>query len=191
MHREYLLQFIEVINKLEFYKKGRSAVIEDYEVALQELVDFISEVKHARKQIFFIGNGGSAAIASHMTADFLKNGDIKTCNLYDNSVLTCLGNDFGYEDIFSKQLNLLVNNGDLLVAISSSGNSENIVNAIKTAQKKQAKILTFSGFERDNQIIMLGDYNVYVPITHYGIVESAHNLLLQQIVDTIRERSSK
>ena len=73
------------------------------------------------------------------------------------------------------------------MAISSSGNSLNIVNAIKVAQKKGLRIVTFSGFEKENKIISLGIYNVYVPVSHYGIVESIHNVILQQIVDVILE----
>ena len=77
---------------------------------------------------------------------------------------------------------------DLLVAISSSGNSANIVRAVMTAQKKQGKVITFSGFKEDNRIKGMGDINVYVPGEHYGMVESIHNLILQQIVDTIMAR---
>ncbi len=73
----------------------------------------------------------------------------------------------------------------MLVAISSSGNSGNIVNAINTVKHKGGKVVTLSGFKLDNQIKAMGDYSVYVPVEHYGIVESVHNLILQQVVDTI------
>ena len=135
--------------------------------------------------MFFIGNGGSSAIASHMTADFMKNGGMKTYSLYDSAVMTCMGNDYGYGDVFSRQLGFLVNKGDMLVAISSSGNSQNIVNAINTVKSKGGKVVTFSGFKPDNKIKAMGDYSVFVPEEHYGIVESVHNLILQQAVDTI------
>lgn len=138
--------------------------------------------------MFFIGNGGSSAIASHMTADFMKNGGMNTYSLYDAAVTTCVGNDYGYEYIFSKPMEFLVKEGDLIVAISSSGNSANIVNAIKTAQNKQATVITFTGFDSDNSAKQMGDFNLYVPSRKYGIVESVHNLILQQIVDLIMER---
>ena len=150
-----------------------------------------SEIKSLGRQVFFIGNGGSAAIASHMTADFMKNGGMKTYSLYDNSVTTCMGNDYGYEFIFSRPLEFLGSEGDLLVAISSSGNSQNIVNAIQAAKRKHMKVVTFSGFERENKISRMGCCNVYVPSCRYGIVESIHNLILQQIVDTIMERDGE
>lgn len=140
------------------------------------------------KTTFFIGNGGSAAIASHMTADFMKNGGMKTYSLYDNSVTTCMGNDYGYEYIFSRPLEFLLNEDDLLVAISSSGNSANIINAVNIAQEKHANIITFSGFKDDNKLKKMGKWNVYVPKEHYGMVESIHIVILQQIVDMIMER---
>jgi D-sedoheptulose 7-phosphate isomerase len=75
-----------------------------------------------------------------------------------------------------------------VVAISSSGNSKNIVNAIETAKSRNANVITFTGFKPDNKAKQLGDVNVYVPSEKYGIVESIHNLILQQLVDMIRER---
>lgn len=83
------------------------------------------------------------------------------------------------------------NEGDLLVAISSSGNSMNIVNAIEVAKEKNMKVLTLSGFKEDNRIKQMGHYNLYVPVCHYGMVESIHNLILQQIVDVILERDGE
>ena len=85
----------------------------------------------------------------------------------------------------------LGNDGDLLVAISSSGNSQNIVNAIQAAECKGMRVITFSGFQRDNKISSMGRYNVYVPSSKYGIVESIHNIILQQIVDTVMERDGE
>ena len=99
-----------------------------------------------------------------------------------------MGNDYGYEFIFSRPMEFLLRKGDLVVVISSSGNSANIISAIETARKRQATIITFTGFESDNKAKQMGDVNVYVPCRKYGIVESIHNLILQQIVDLIMER---
>lgn len=159
-----------------------------YEEGIELLVQTFLKVRSSDGKVFFIGNGGSAAVAIHMTADFMKNGRMKAFSLYDSSVMTCMGNDYGYEEIFSRQLEVFMDEGDLLVAISSSGNSMNIVNAIDVAKKKNGKVITLSGFKADNKIRHMGDCNVYVGIEHYGIVESVHNLLLQQVVDTILER---
>jgi len=102
-----------------------------------------------------------------------------------------MGNDFGYDHTFSNPIELLGNKNDLLVTISSSGNSPNIIHAIHIAKEKEMKVLTLSGFAMDNQSRQLGDINIYAPIHHYGIVESIHNLLLQQIVDFIMERENR
>ena len=154
-------------------------------VKLEILKNVFRTVREERVHVFFIGNGGSAAIAEHMTTDYLKNGHIRTLNLLAAPTLTCLSNDFGYEYVFSKQLEINASKGDLLVAISSSGNSQNIVNAVFEARKREMKVLTFSGFDSNNKISSLGDYNVHVPSFEYGIVESIHNLILQQILDEI------
>lgn len=186
MYKEYLVKLIATLEKTEFCRKLDK--IDSYEDAMKELVDFITQFKKEKRQLFFVGNGGSSAIASHMAADFMKNGGMKTYSLFDSAVTTCMGNDYGYEYVFSKPLEFLLNEGDLLIAISSSGNTDNVVNAVKTAKKKGAKVITLSGFNNDNKIVKMGDYNIYVPISHFGIVESIHNLLLQQIVDVILAR---
>ena len=156
---------------------------------LEKLVSIFAGVKRAEGNVFFIGNGGSAGIAMHMTADFLKNGKMRAVNMYNPATLTCLGNDFGIEFIFSKQLELLARPGDLLVAISSSGNSPNILRGIKVAKGKGCKVITLTGFREDNKARQLGDFNVYVPSMEYGIGESVHNIILQQVVDILMEEN--
>lgn len=190
MYKDYIDNLIQCIHLTRMYRSDGS-IIEEYEESMQNLVDLFCKIKIDKKQVFFIGNGGSAAIASHMTVDFMKNGRMRTYSLYDNSVTTCMGNDYGYEYIFSHPLEFVANNGDLLVAISSSGNSKNIVNAIKVAKEKEMNIITFSGFMKENAISRMGTYNIHVPISHYGIVESIHNLILQQVVDIILERDGE
>lgn len=186
MHSDYIELLYQTIRETEYYKGNEK--ITSYEDAMESVIDLFENVKRNRKTLFFIGNGGSSAIATHMTTDFMKNGQITTCSLFDSSVITCMGNDFGYEYIFSKPLDFLGQPDDMLIAISSSGNSANIVNAIQVARRKKMKILTLSGFTSDNKVKQLGDYNIYVPIKQYGIVESIHITLLQQIVDTIYKR---
>lgn len=187
MYNLYINELIEKLEATETWS-GNDRLCEDYNEAVQLLLDTFSKHKENKTQLFFIGNGGSAAIASHMTADFMKNGGMNTYSLYDQAVTTCMGNDYGYEYIFSRPLEFLVREDDLVVAISSSGNSKNIINAIETAKRKQAEVITFTGFKSDNKAKQMGDINVYVPCEKYGIVESIHNLILQQIVDLIMER---
>ena len=187
MHQEYLDQLARCLRDTKVYDRQGTAV-EGYEEAIECMVQLFSSVKQAKKNVVFIGNGGSAAIAIHMTADFMKNGGMNTRSLYDDAILTCMGNDYGYESVFSKPLEMCLRKGDLVVAISSSGNSENIVNAIHIAHKKKAKVITFTGFGENNKAKQLGDINLYVSCERYGMVESIHNLILQQIVDTIMSK---
>mgnify|MGYP002513125141 CR=1 FL=1 len=183
----YIKELISQLSLTEI-RIGNKEPCRSYSEGIRLLTDAFTRHKREMTQVFFIGNGGSAAIASHMTADFMKNGGMNTYSLYDNSVTTCMGNDYGYEYIFSRPMEFLVKERDLLVAISSSGNSKNILYAIEAAKKKHAKVITFTGFQPDNRARQMGDVNVYVPCEKYGIVESIHNLILQQIVDTIMER---
>ena len=190
MKNEYINELFMKLENTEIWQ-GTAGKCGDYEEGIQLLIQVFTEHKRKQSRLFFFGNGGSSAIASHMTADFMKNGGMKTYSLYDTSVTTCMGNDYGYEHIFSRPLEFLGNPGDLLVAISSSGNSQNIVNAIQAAEDKEMQVITFSGFQRDNRISSMGIYNIYVPSNQYGIVESIHNLVLQQIVDTIMGRDGE
>lgn len=186
MNDQYINKLIYTLEKTRIYVKNDMEL--NYDAGIQTLAACFTRHKMAGTQIFFIGNGGSSAIASHMTADFMKNGGMKTYSLYDNAVTTCMGNDYGYEYVFSRPLELLGQEKDLLVAVSSSGNSKNIVNAVNMAKVKNMDTITLTGFRKDNQLKRLGMVNVYVPSDKYGIVESIHNLILQQIVDIIMER---
>lgn len=186
MNDEYIAELIRILKHTKFYIENDMEL--GYESGIKEIVNCFTKHKRDKTQIFFIGNGGSSAIASHMTADFMKNGGMKTCSLYDNAITTCIGNDYGYEYIFSKPLEVLGQENDLLVAISSSGNSQNIVNAINIANAKNMETITLTGFRADNKAKQLGRKNIYVSSEKYGIVESIHNLILQQIVDLIMER---
>ncbi len=183
---KYVLELIDVISNTKLFTSDNRMF--SYEESICKLVKLFTEHKKRRNQIFFVGNGGSAAIASHMTADYMKNGGMNTYSLYDNAVTTCMGNDYGYESVFSRPLSFLGKEEDMLVAVSSSGNSKNIINAIKVAKEKKMCVVTLTGFKPDNKAKQLGDMNVYVPSESYGIVESIHTILLQQIVDLIMER---
>ncbi|MCG8562837.1 MAG: SIS domain-containing protein [Hyphomicrobiales bacterium] len=134
-------------------------------------------------QIFFVGNGGSAGICSHMATDYSKNGGMRASALNDGAVLTCLGNDYGYEHVFEKQIEWHARSGDLLVAISSSGRSANILNAAKAALACDCTVFTLSGFDADNPLRGLGDLNIHLANHEYGFVEVGHLALLHIVLD--------
>lgn len=156
-----------------------------YSSGIDRVVGILRNCKMQKGCLYICGNGGSAGIAQHMTADFLKNGGIRTYNMYGQSTITCISNDLTYEYVFCKQLEMLAECNDILIAISSSGESENIVKAIHEMRRVRGKVITFTGFCEENRIRKMGDINIYVPADHYGMVESIHNLILQQMVDEI------
>ena len=103
----------------------------------------------------------------------------------DSSLLTCVGNDYGYERLFEKPIEMFADQGDILVAISSSGRSQNILNGVNAARKKDCSVITLSGFSADNPLRTLGDINFYVPAEAYGPVEILHHSICHCILDTI------
>ena len=154
---------------------------------LEDAFDKVAAGAHSAhdvgNKIMFIGNGGSAGIASHLAIDFSKNGGLRSLAFNDPAALTCLGNDLGYQNVFAKQLDFHARAGDLLVAISSSGQSPNILAAVAVARKRQAGVITFSGFDECNDLRRAGDVNFYVRSSEYGFVEIAHLSLCHAILD--------
>ena len=135
-------------------------------------------------KVMFVGNGGSAGIAGHLAIDFAKNGGVRAVTFNDASSLTCLGNDLGYDQVFAKQVEMQGFAGDVLVAISSSGASPNILNAVKAASAIGCEVVTLSGFAEDNPLRAMGDVNFFVDSAVYGFVETAHQAVLHAILDT-------
>jgi len=134
-------------------------------------------------KLIFVGNGGSAGIASHLAIDFSKNGGMRSLAFNDAAALTCLGNDLGYENVFASQLDFHARPGDLLIAISSSGMSESILRAVDTARLRNCGVVTLSGFAEDNTLRLLGDVNFYIRSSSYGFVEVAHMAVCHAILD--------
>lgn len=133
--------------------------------------------------LYFCGNGASSAMAGHMALDWLKAGQAKALSFNDPTVLTALANDTGYENVFSLPLSRLGSPADLLVTISSSGNSPNVLAGINEARKIGMSVVTFSGLKPDNKSRKLGDLNFYVPCHTYGIAECSHQVLLHAWLD--------
>lgn len=171
----------EISAKIEVSKEN-GALIE-----INDAADWI--IAAARKahedgrRLLFIGNGGSATIASHMAVDFSKNGKLRAQAFNDSAFLTCLGNDLGYEEVFKAQIEMHGVAGDLLVAISSSGRSPNILKAVAAAKSLGCPVVTLSGFSADNPLRSAGDVNFYVPSDKYGYVELLHSVLLHAVLD--------
>lgn len=153
------------------------------EQGVEKFSEVISGVLSNGGRQFFVGNGASAAFANHMALDWSKNGGVPSFSFSDSATLTALANDNGAESIFSDPLKWYAKEGDLLVTISSSGNSPNILAAIQVARKIGMKVVTLSGLKSDNKSRQLGDLNYYVPAKTYGMVECAHQVILHAVID--------
>lgn len=136
-------------------------------------------------KLLFIGNGGSAAIASHQAVDYWKNGGLPALAFNDASLLTCISNDFGYDRVFAEPITRFAGEGDLLVAISSSGRSPNILAGVEAARDRKCGVVTLSGFSKSNPLRLLGDVNFHVPSDSYGVVEITHLTLLHAMLEEI------
>lgn len=150
---------------------------------LDRAVEMLKQVRTEGRKVVIIGNGGSAAIASHQAVDLWRNGGLRATAFNDATLLTCVANDFGYGQVFAHPIGMFCDSGDLVIAISSSGNSQNILQAVAKARELNCAIIGFSGFSPINSLRRGGDLNFYVPSTSYGVVEVAHLLLIHSVVD--------
>ena len=178
--QKYLDSLSTALNGTQSSIGTKPAGIED---ALNRAVEIIKSVQASSGTQFFLGNGASAAFAEHMALDWTKNGGVRSQNPSSSVLLTALANDISFHDSFATYLDRYARKGDLVVTISSSGNSENIVRAIATARKMECEVITLSGLKPDNTSRKLGDVNFYVPARTYGIVECAHQALLHMMID--------
>ncbi len=180
---EYYDKFIRCIKTIRV-TDGHGSLL-GFSEGIEAAITLIRSKTDAKNKIMFIGNGGSAAIASHMSVDFWKNGGIRAVAFNDSSLLTCIGNDYGYRHVFEKPVEMFADKGDILVAISSSGRSENILLGVRAAREKGCAVITLSGFDDDNPLSSMGDYNFYVPAKEYGPVEVLHHSICHCILDTL------
>jgi D-sedoheptulose 7-phosphate isomerase len=156
---------------------------------LYEVSELLRGAKSLGRKIIFIGNGGSASIASHLTVDFINAVGIRAINFNEASIITCFSNDYGYENWVGKALDCYADSGDVAILISSSGQSQNMIVGAKKAKSMDVNVVTLSGFSYNNQLRQLGDINLWVNSEEYNIVEMTHNIWLLAIVDFIIERN--
>lgn len=143
-----------------------------------------------KNKILVFGNGGSAAIASHFSVDITKNAKVRCTNYNEADLITCFSNDFGYERWVEKAVEYYGERGDILVVISASGNSKNMINGCRAAKRKKFKsIITLTGFNGNNKISKLGNINFTVDSKSYNLIENTHQVLLLSLVDLIIGKS--
>lgn len=141
--------------------------------------------RDAGSYCYFIGNGASASMASHFACDVGKNGRVLTQVFTDPAMVTALGNDMGYENVFSEPLRQRGRPGDLLVAISSSGKSPNILKGVAAAREKGVFIITLSAMDAKNPLRAAGDLNFWIEARTYGNAETGHATILHHWMDSI------
>ncbi len=153
------------------------------DVALANWVDEGKKRSEAEGVFFFCGNGASATMAEHLSHDCFQNADFLTETVSETSHITAISNDLSYEEVFAYRISKMMKDKDMLITISSSGNSPNVIRAIEEARKKNAFVVTLSGMSEGNKSRKKGDLNFYIPLQTYGMVESAHAVLLHCWLD--------
>ena len=173
--RNYLQDFIELL-------QPNDESIEE----LEKVYNLLLEVSSTNKKVLIFGNGGSAAIASHFSVDLTKNAKLRCLNFNEANLITCFANDYGFDHWVEKAVDFYGDDGDLLIVISSSGRSKNMLNGVKAARKGNfSSVVTLSGFTHDNPLKQLGDINLWVDSKAYNFVENIHQIWLLTIVDLV------
>jgi D-sedoheptulose 7-phosphate isomerase len=152
---------------------------------LLSLKSLMESVNRKNGKVVLFGNGGSAAIASHVAVDLVKNASIKSTTYNEYDLITCLSNDYGFSRWMEKAIEYYCTDNDLVILISSSGNSENVINAAKKCKEMNIKVTTFTGFDSNNQLKQLGNINFWLDSKAYNIVEMTHQIWLLGVVDAI------
>ena len=148
-----------------------------------KIIKILRQIKKNKKKVILVGNGGSAAMASHVSVDLTKLCKIRAVNFNEADLLTCFSNDYGYENWVQKALSFYADKNDLLICISSSGESKNIINGAKFGKKIGCKVITLTGFDKKNKVKKIGDINLWVESKNYNIIEMTHHVWLLSIVD--------
>ena len=153
---------------------------------INKIKNILVETKKNNSKTLIFGNGGSAAIASHVSVDLTKNAKIKCTNYNEADLITCFSNDYGFDRWIEKTVDFYADEKDVIILISSSGKSKNMINACKAARnKKLSKIITLTGHDKDNPLSRLGDINLWINSKAYNFVENMHQLWLLTVCDLI------
>ena len=144
-----------------------------------------------KNKIILIGNGGSASISSHVAVDITKILKKRAITFNEPNLITCFANDYGYERWAEKALEAYAIKDDIIILISSSGKSKNIINAAKYAKKNKIYLATFTGFKKNNPVSKIGNENLWVDSSEYNVIEMVHHIWLLSLVDLIKNYKSK
>ena len=167
-----------------FNQISKKLLLEDFK-KFNQLKEKLKKTKKAKKIVILYGNGGSAAMASHLSVDLTKACKIRAVNFNEADLLTCFSNDYGYENWVKEAINSYADKNDLVICISSSGTSKNIINGAIKAKKMGCRVITFSGFKKINPLKKIGKINFWIDSKNYNIIEMTHHIWLLSAVDKI------
>lgn len=153
--------------------------------AFNKWKDLTVTLRENGRIIYLIGNGASASMASHFSADLAKNAHVHTQVFTDLALITAVANDFSYDQVFVEPLKRRLTPNDMLVGISSSGNSPNVVNACRYASELGASVVTITAMKPDNKMRQIGDLNFWIPADTYGMAETGHACILHYWMDSV------
>ena len=176
------------INFLKGYLNDFSKIIKPNNNIIDKLInvrDIFLKTSKKRGKILIFGNGGSAAIASHVSVDLTKNAKIRTINFNEADLITCFSNDYGYERWIEKTIDFYADKNDTLVLISSSGRSKNMINACKAAKRKKIKVISFTGHTKNNPLSKISNLSLWINSKAYNFVENTHQVWLLTVCDLI------
>lgn len=176
-------QFGALLGCCEITGNNRAAL--EVEAGIEAALQRLTQGRESGSNVYVIGNGGSAGIAGHAVVDFLHVAGLRAFTLHDSSLLTCMANDYGYENAFARILAKVARPGDILIAISSSGCSMNIRNAATQMVNSGGLVMTVSGFAHDNPLRSMGEINIWLDSSDYGLVEIGHQFILHNLADRL------
>lgn len=162
---------------------GKDGTSLGVELGISATLRMLTQMRKSLGSVYVIGNGGSAGVASHAVIDLVNVAKLRAFTLHEPALLTCMANDYGYEQAFARILAQIAKPGDVLIAISSSGNSGNIRNAATQMTDSGGTVITFSGFADDNPLRSQGDINIWLDSNDYGLVEIGHQFILHNMSD--------
>ena len=175
-------------NYFKDYNKSIYDLLNNFDVSLiEKSVELISECKKNDGKVYIVGNGGSSSIASHVSVDFAKVANVPSETFNNANLITCFANDYGHENWVKEAIKAYIKKNDILILISSSGTSKNIVNAAQYCKANKISLITLSGFDINNPLSQLGNINIHVPSEKYNFIEMSHHIILVSIVDIFAE----
>ena len=170
------------------YNKSIYDLLQNFDTSLiEKSVELILKCKKNNGKVFVVGNGGSSSIASHVSVDFSKVANIQSDTFNNSNLITCFANDYGHDNWIKEAIKAYTNKNDLLILISSSGTSKNIINAARYCKDNNISLITLSGFDFNNPLTQLGNINIHIPSENYNYIEMSHHIILVSIVDIFTE----